>query len=127
MSTHIDDLKTLLSHEIRVKGKGFSCYVNETQIKATNCMVLFYVDDDTGYVSYNNRPYYNTGVQVSCRHKQYEDARKMAFLALEKINENRKTVSGVYWQPSGVPTYKGRDEFSDGYWWTFNIIMQGGE
>jgi hypothetical protein len=122
----IDNLKTLL--EGRVSGLGnrkLQVFVNEENVRTANCVRLFYTNDNDR-VEINSRvPYYFTGVQVTVRHELYDTARNSCFSALEYINSNRKTRSGVYWIPDSPPTYLGVDSETGGFVWGFDMSMKG--
>jgi len=126
----IDHLKDLINHVISDGKSKISAYINDGNSKGIskpiNGTFLFYSNDNT-FISSPKAPYYVNGVTVACRHNDYNKARNIAFDTLEYINVNRKTMSGVYWIPDTTPIYQGKDERTAGYWWTFDVLIKGGE
>lgn len=106
--------------------KKLSIYVNDKQPQEQNCICLFY-NEDNEWVSdiHKKAPYYRNGCQVSIRHNDYDQARTSAYTALEYINANRKTLTGVYFIPDTTPIFAGDDVSNKGYWFTFNVNIKG--
>ena len=121
----IDDLKTLINHKISNTSKfKMSVYVNSKQPKETNCICLFY-NTANQFVSLTKAPYYQNGIQVSVRHNNCDKSRTIAYDTLEYINVRRKTLTGVYFIPENTPIYRGVDEQTGGYWFSFDVFIKG--
>ncbi len=125
----IDNLKTLLNFKINDGTKNIKVFVNETNKTKTNAIFLFYDNDNDilQIAKHTTGGYYTNGIQVTCRHNDYEKARVVAYNALEYISANRKTLQGVYYIPDTPPSYTGIDELSGSYTFSFNIKMKGAE
>ena len=120
----IDNLKNLINHKISDGRKKMTVVVNDKNETSTNVIILFY-NNEVDFVSTSKAPYYEIGIQVACRHNDYDKARLLAYNALEYINVRRKTLNGVYYIPETVPEYAGEDEQTGGYYWVFNVFMKG--
>jgi hypothetical protein len=126
-SESIYKLRDLLTGQISGgTNRKLSVYVNESQPQEKDCICLFY-NEDNDWVSaiHKKAPYYKNGVQVSIRHNDYDQSRTSAYTALEYINSNRKTLSGVYFIPDTTPIYIGEDVTTKGYWFGFNVNIKG--
>lgn len=122
----IDDLKTLLNFKISDGRNKIPVYINESRKSPINIIVLFY-NNDNDYVSETKAAYYSNGIQIVCRHNDYNKARSMSYDIVEYIRANRKTISGAYWMPELPPYFTGVDELTGGYTWSAEIKMKGGE
>jgi hypothetical protein len=123
----IDNLKTLLNFNITDGTKKIRVYVNETNQTKINAIFLFYLDNEIMALGQYGAKYYNQGIQIVCRHNDYDKARAMAFDTIEYISTHRKTFQGVYFMPELPPTYTGKDELTGGHTWSVEIRQKGGE
>lgn len=121
----IDTLKTLIGSKISDGKKKLSAYVNEKEIKESNCIAIYYTGQ-SDFVSTSKAKYYGNRVQVTVRYETYDKARSLAFDVMEYINSNRHNTAGVYFIPETVPVYLGVDQTA-GYVWGFEVSMKGSE
>jgi hypothetical protein len=119
-------LRDLIHLKITDGSRKLPVYVNEGQPSGQNAIHLFYTEDNDWVSEITKKaPYYRHQIQVSIRHNDYNKARSTAFTALEYINANRKTLTGLYFMPDTTPIYAGQDAGNEGYWFTFNINSKG--
>jgi hypothetical protein len=119
-------LRDLLQGNISDGTRGLGVNVNEKQPSGQNAIHLYYTEDNDWVSEIQKKAnYYRHNVQVAVRHNDYDKARNASFTALEYINENRKTLTGVYFMPDTTPIFAGIDERTNGYWFTFTINIKG--
>jgi len=125
----IDKLKTLLNFKISDGSKKLRVFINENSKTKVNCIILFY-DNDTDILAlakHSEGGYFSNGIQIVCKHNDYEKARNIAYNVLKYISSNRKPYQGVYFIPDSPPKYSGIDESTGGYTFSLNIKIKGGE
>jgi hypothetical protein len=120
----IDDLKDLLHNTFNDGRVAYPCVVNEKMNKPLKLIRLFY-QSGLSYVNNRKAPYYNNVIQVAVRSNKYNDARDIAYQALEHINRNSKSESSAYFSNNNIPEFIGEDAQIGGFVWAFDITARG--